>query len=591
MTSRHPIPDAALAQHTAIVGKTGSGKTSTGKLAIEQVVAEGARVCILDPTKSDWWGLTSSADGKRAGLPFQILGGPRGHVPLHSSAGKAIGELVATGALPLSIIDMADFEPGGVPRFFVSFAEALLKKMRGVLYLVVEEAHEFAPKERAGFHSENMAIHWAKKLATAGRSKGVRLILLTQRTQSLHNALLGSCDTIIAHRLTAPADQKPIIDWLKGNADRGVTEMVSAQLASLKTGAAWLCSGEAKMFERVEFPRIKTYDNTKTPDHGDGEHHVTMAKVDLDKLRAAIGDAVKEAEANDPKVLNAEIVKLKADLAKKPTTSKVIEKIADPDSEHRGFMRGKIEGYGEAIKDIGATISALVKAIGQTRSALDACEKSAASMETWLDKAAEKKIDLQNAIKQSGSATVVPTAHTPDVARSPLRPTPRLPPPSSAPSGDGTLSSTQRETLAALAWWASVGHDQPTRKQLGSIIGVVPTSSTMRSRLAALTAPGFIEYPSPETVRLTDDGLVAAPQTPSFESVVDAIRANLNGKALATFDAIPSDGSYITREELGRSINVPHASSTMRSRLAPLSARELIEYQSANVRRQPWVTA
>jgi hypothetical protein len=81
-------------------------------------------------------GLTSSANGRNPGLPFYILGGPRGHVQLHDSAGKAIGELVANGALPLSIIDMADFKPGGLQRFFSDFAPALMKRMRGVVYLV-----------------------------------------------------------------------------------------------------------------------------------------------------------------------------------------------------------------------------------------------------------------------------------------------------------------------------------------------------------------------------------------------------------------------------------------------------------------------
>lgn len=71
------FPAAALANHIAILGKTGSGKTSTAKLIVEQIVDDGDRVCILDPLKSDWWGLISSADGKTPGLPFQILGGPR----------------------------------------------------------------------------------------------------------------------------------------------------------------------------------------------------------------------------------------------------------------------------------------------------------------------------------------------------------------------------------------------------------------------------------------------------------------------------------------------------------------------------------
>jgi DNA helicase HerA-like ATPase len=219
---KHPIPPAILTQHLAVLGKTGSGKTSTAKLAIEQVVAEGARVCVLDPIKSDWWGLTSSANGKHAGLPFHILGGPRGHVPLHSSAGKAIGEIVASGALPLSIIDMADFEPGGQAKFFVDFAPTLIRKMRGVVYLVIEEAHLFAPKERSGVGAENLSIHWSKTLATAGRSKGIRLVVLSQRVQALHNAVLGSCDTLIAHRLTTPADQEPVVKWLKANTTKDV---------------------------------------------------------------------------------------------------------------------------------------------------------------------------------------------------------------------------------------------------------------------------------------------------------------------------------------------------------------------------------
>src|SRR5688572_20289772 len=201
------LPEEILNQHSAVLGKTGSGKTSTEKLIVEHVVAQGFRVCVLDTIKSDWWGITSSASGKSPGLPFKILGGPRGHVPLHANAGKVIGQIVGEGKLPHSIIDMADFEAGGIQKFFVDFAPALMRAARGVLYLVIEEAHELAPKERAGFGQENMAIHWAKKLATAGRSKGIRLIVATQRVQSLHNAVLGSCETVIAHRLTTPADQ------------------------------------------------------------------------------------------------------------------------------------------------------------------------------------------------------------------------------------------------------------------------------------------------------------------------------------------------------------------------------------------------
>lgn len=305
------IPEACLQQHLGIVGKTGSGKSHTAKLAVEQVVAAGSRVCVLDPLKSDWWGLTSSADGRKPGLAFDILGGPRGHVPLHAGAGKAIGEIVASGALPLSILDMSEFGAGGQMQFFVDFAPALLKKMRGVLYLVIEEAHIFAPKERAGFGSENMAIHWAKTIASAGRSKGIRMIVLTQRTQALHNAVLGSCDTIITHRLTAPADQEPVVKWLKANVgDVEIRNEITSGMSSLKTGEGWICSGEAKIFEKRKFPKISTFDNSATPTDDSDVIEVKTAAVDKDKLRALIGDAVAEAEADDPKKLKARIREL-----------------------------------------------------------------------------------------------------------------------------------------------------------------------------------------------------------------------------------------------------------------------------------------
>lgn len=315
--------DAILANHLAIVGKSGSGKTSTAKLLIEQVVADGYRVCIADPIKSDYWGLTSSASGKRAGLPFRILGGPKQHVPLPPESGKAIGALVASGALPLSILDMADFGAGDSSHFFVDFADALLKNMTGVLFLVIDEAHEFAPKERSGIGKESMAIHWAKKLATAGRSKGIRLVVMTQRTQKLHNDLLA-CETIIAHRLFSPADRAPVMRWMDDNLDAAEAANVESSLKRLETGEAWIVSGESDICERRKFPKFATFDNSKTPEKGDIDPGaVTRAAVNIDELTALVGESVREAAANDPKKLRDRVADLERQLSIASSTPQV----------------------------------------------------------------------------------------------------------------------------------------------------------------------------------------------------------------------------------------------------------------------------
>lgn len=338
------FPSAVLEQHIAVLGKTGRGKTSTAKLIIEQTVGDDpdARVCIMDPVKSDWWGLTASAGGLRGGLPFQILGGPHGHVPLHSGAGKAVGELVASGKLPLSIIDMRDFEPGGIYRFYVDFAAVLMRRMRGVVTLVMEEAHLFAPKERSGFSQENMAVHYAKNMATGGRSAGIRLILSTQRVQALHNALLGSCDTMIAHGFTAPADQEPVIKWFKANATKEQRETIEQSLSGLRKGEAYIFSGEAKLFERVQFQRISTYDNTATPDNSDRKVHVETAPIDRDGLRELLGSVVAEAEADDPKMLKKRI----ADLEEQLSDARVVDaEFVDEEAiKKEAYGRGRADG-------------------------------------------------------------------------------------------------------------------------------------------------------------------------------------------------------------------------------------------------------
>lgn len=540
--NKFPIPQTALEQHTAVLGKTGSGKTSTSKLIVEHVVADGDRVCVLDPIKSDWWGLTSSVDGKKAGLPFHILGGPRGHVPLHSSAGRAIGEIVASGALPLSILDMADFEPGGLQRFFVDFAPALLKKMRGVLYLVIEEAHEFAPKERSGIGAENLAIHWAKKLATAGRSKGIRLIVATQRTQSLHNALLGSCDTMIVHRLTAPADQEPVKKWLKANATKEVMEKVDGSLSSQPTGTAWICSGEAKVFAQVQFPRISTYDNSATPTKDSGVQQVKTAPVDHALLRSIIGEAIKEAEENDPKVLKAEIARLTREVNQKPkptpTPTQATSDAVVAAAEEHGYQRGYSEGHAQGVY------------AGRNQ-----CMTAA-------------RIVFDDLPVIHETRSVPPTPITPAVKAKPSAP------PSTS---DGTLTGPQRRVLESLGFWVGLGIEQPTRTQVGVAAGYSPSSGGFANLLGTLRALGMIEYPASGHICLTIEGSKNC-LNGDDRSALDRAMSILSGPQRKVLGAIVERGTPMERHSLGKLTGYSPTSGGFANLLGSLRSIGLIDY-------------
>lgn len=474
-----------LSNHTAVVGKTGSGKTSTTKLMVEQVVKDGFRVCILDPIKSDWWGITSSADGKHPGLPFQILGGPHGHVPLHSSSGKVIGQLVGSGKLPLSIIDMADFEAGGLQKFFVDFSQALMKSARGVIYLVIEEAHEFAPKERSGIGAETVAIHWAKKLATAGRSKGIRLIVATQRTQALHNAVLGSCETMIAHRISAPADQEPISKWLKANTDKDTLEKVMGTLSSLPTGTGCILSGEAKIFEQVKFPKFSTYDNTATPENDSEEVKVKTAPVDQEALRAIIGDAVKEADAKDPSKLIARIKELEK-AAHKGLPAPVVQKDLE-----RAKNNGYEKGFNDACIQAEARFSALKICVSEEISKIfsnpDMGGVKSKDFHFSFSEKPDSELNVKNPIvikKHTSSEGIFLE---------------------SLVAGKVKLNGPQSRIINSLRFWLSVGNDRPTRAQVAAVAGYSANGGSFGVPASQLSTMGIIGKPSNGVMNLLQD--------------------------------------------------------------------------------------
>lgn len=592
MTEPYPIPDAVLVHHAAFLGKTRSGKTSSAKTAVERFVAAGERVCILDPIKSDWWGMTSSVDGKAPGLPFQILGGPHGHIPLPSSSGKVIGELVATGALPLSIIDMADFEMGGLQRFFCAFAEALMRHQRGVLHLVIEEAHEFAPKERAGIGDENMGIYWAKKLATAGGSKGIRLMVATQRVQSLHNALLGSCETMVAHRLTAPADQKPVVDWLKTNVEKKLAVEIAGSLSSLRTGTAWVCSGEAQLFEKVDFPRITTFDNSATPLSDDEAHKVQTATVDVDALRGMVGEAVAEAEANDPEKLKAEIARLTRELEGKGGAPKADAEALEAENAE---LRGKVADLGSDI----ARHHGLAKEIARLSGELFGRPASELGQDLQTDrvegmklggspKGIERVIADHAGNSSEGGVHEVPLANPEKAKRAaqPDAPAARV-----SRSVNGSLTPALQKVVDSLAWWDAIGFPMVERNRASIIAGLSPRASTFGVYIARLTQDGLVKT-EPGMVGLTDAGLELAnrPAVTNKAEVVNQARSMLKPAAATVFDKIVAAyPDWVSRNKLADDCGLSRTASTLGVYISESSKLGFVDTKTGHVRAADWL--
>jgi hypothetical protein len=225
----HPIPDAVLTQHLAVLGKTGTGKSYLTRSIVERLLDAGRRVCILDYT-GVWFGLRSSANGRKGAYPIVIFGGEHGDVPLNEIAGPAIAKLVAGGNRP-SIIDLDGLTIGAQQRFVTAFLEELYRLNTQPLHLVLEEIDEFAP--RTGAPGTERMLGAVARIFQRGRRKGFRAIAITQRPANAHKRVLAQCNALVTLRLVAPQDRKAVAEWIRGHADDEVGRQVVDSLPKL----------------------------------------------------------------------------------------------------------------------------------------------------------------------------------------------------------------------------------------------------------------------------------------------------------------------------------------------------------------------
>lgn len=540
------FPKAVLDQHIAILGKTGSGKTFCAKGLVEHLLNQKRQVCVLDPT-SAWWGLRLAADGKGSGFDVVLLGGEHGDIPLSERSGAAVARLVTEQRANV-VIDTGGMTVGEYTRWFIDFAGTLYTTIKNPLHLVIDEAHYFMPQSRTLSVDGGKMLHNGNRLMSGGRSRGVRGMMITQRPAKLHKDSLTCADTLIAMRMIAPQDRAAVGDWIDGAGDPAKGKSVLDSLAGLARGEGWVWYPEGGYMERLKFPPIRTFDSSAAPKHGQ-KAGPTVTAIDLDEVKAAMAEAVREAEANDPKLLKAEVAKLKRELAAKPTTATDPAKLEAEYSrgvadEQRRWMKG-LNGYGADLQRHG---SATIK-VGEALVGL------------------------------AGAKTDVPKnwhmmEMKPVKASAAISPRPERPPPADGEQslGRGGL----RRMLIALAQRPGL-----TNSQLGVRAGLSSKSGTFSTYLGRGRANGWIRDEG-ERRFATEDGLAALGEyeaLPEGSALLDYWLAELgNGGAsrmLRAYADIYPTG--LSNEACGEAAGISPASGTFSTYLGRLRKLELVE--------------
>lgn len=531
------LPLALVTQTLAILAIKGAGKSYTSSVIAEEMLDAGQQIVAIDPTGA-WWGLRSSADGKKPGYPVVVFGGDHGDVPLEEGSGEALAAAIVENRFS-AIIDISNFRKGQARRFVTDLLETLYRLNRQAMHLFIDEADDICP-QRVGPEEARM-VGAAEDIVKRGRKKGIGCTLITQRPAALNKDVLTQCEVLIALRMNHPLDIKAIREWVNVQAaDMEKAKLMIESLPSQENGSAWFWSpGWGRFFEHVKVRARRTFDSGKTPEPGKvAVKPKVMAKVDIQRLGQQIAETVQRTKDNDPKALQRQVVDLKAKLAAaerapKPTQApreKIVPAVKDKQIERLEKIGGKLVSLGQAII---------------------------------------------TAVKESNRRPIQISAAP--AARYTVPPTPRISvrTPTSTTEPGERLQLAERKILTALAQYPA----GRSKVQAAVLTGYAVAGGGFCNALGALRSKGFVE--GRENLIATESGLIALGSwtpLPSGEELLNYWKARLPKCERALIEQLAAVfPDRLTKERLGELAGYEPKGGGFANALGRLRTLELVE--------------
>ncbi len=204
MTLDIATPDLALeiqafvGRSVALLGITGSGKTNTAAVLIEELLAQGLPMTIVD-IEGEYWGLKQSYD--------LLIAGRSEHAELEIGPDNAAQLAKISVQRGISVIlDVSDYTQDEQYNFLVAYFQSLWDvagKERKPYQIILEEAHEWVPQgERTPLKQ------LLTRTALRGRKRGLGIILMSQRSAKVDKDVLTQVPLLFLHKVVHPVDLK-----------------------------------------------------------------------------------------------------------------------------------------------------------------------------------------------------------------------------------------------------------------------------------------------------------------------------------------------------------------------------------------------
>lgn len=572
------LPLEAVTNTHLILARRRVGKSYTAAVMAEEMVKAGLPWVALDPT-GVWWGLTSSADGKREGLPVIVIGGPHGHIPLEPSAGKVIANLVIDHP-GWYVIDFSRFNNASDERrFSAEFGVQLYRRKQrlpSALHLFVDEADMFVPQK---LPKDGKAMFDAfDAIVRRGGVYGLGVTLITQRPAIVNKEVTTQCETLMALQTTAPQDQDPVFDWVSRNGTEEQLREIKKTLASLKVGQAWFFSPNSDVFQQVRIRTRETFNSSATPKPGAKPiEPKVFANIDIEQLGAEISATVERSKQEDPEYLRRQIQQLRRELTERqPGPAEVktqIERIEVPVITERQLqdLEARVQDVGQVTQEF-REIRLEIEKIFNGK--IDALNTAALSLAAAIDTA--RKASTPTPVSGSRSVTAVTAQPVRSAPKSERKIDPTL---------VGGITGPQQRVIDAIAWMESIGLPKPKRSIVAFLAGYSMNSSSFTNALGANRTAGFNTYPDSDSVDLTDAGrALANPQsapltTQEMHNVIFARLPSPQARVLRPL--IMQYPNPVNREEIADLAGYSVTSSSFTNALGALRTMGLIDYPSS----------
>lgn len=133
---------------------------------------------------------------------------------------------------------------------YFSEGDAPIKKEEPLVWLVIDEAHEFLPVD-----GETVASKPLITILREGRQPGISLVLATQQPGRIHTDVMTQSDTIISHRITAKLDTDALGTLMQSYMREGLDVQLN-QLPRVKGSAIIFDDTNEKMYPIRVRPRF-----------------------------------------------------------------------------------------------------------------------------------------------------------------------------------------------------------------------------------------------------------------------------------------------------------------------------------------------